>query len=91
MYNHMLQQEQRNAQMLEQLVQRERQTAQFIQQNLQSHEKSIQKCQELIEVCNQMEREFVGQTASETTIPQSLTNQSFKIPAYQPQFGQFLQ
>lgn len=91
MYNHMLQQEQRNAQMLEQLVQRERQAAQFIQQNLRSHEYSIQKCQELIEVCNQMERELVGNTAPETTIHQPLTNQSFKIPAYQPQFGQFLQ
>ena len=88
-YNHMLQQEQQNAQMLEQLVKRERQTAQYIQQNMQSHENAIQKCEELIAVCNQMERELTGQAIPETAIQQPFTNQSFNIPVYQPQSGQF--
>jgi paraquat-inducible protein B len=59
-YRMMLQQEQQNIQMLEQILQREKQAVHSIEQSLQNHHLAIQRCQEVINVCNQMQQELTG-------------------------------
>jgi paraquat-inducible protein B len=69
-YHQMLQQEQQNAQMLEQLVQRERLAAQNIQRSLEQHDLAIRKCQEVINVCNQLQQAISGQLGIHQTFSQ---------------------
>ena len=71
-YRMMLQQEQQNIQMLEQLLHREKQAAQYIEQSLQNHDLAIQRCQEVVNMCNQMQHELTGTQTSHTftgTVP----------------------
>lgn len=72
-YRMMLQQEQQNIQMLEQILQREKQAAQLIEQSLHSHELAIQRCQEVVNICNQMEGQLTGPEM--TTLQQPFNNQ----------------
>jgi DNA-binding protein H-NS len=60
----MLHQEQQNIQMLEQILQREKQAAQTIEQSLHGHELAIQRCQEVVNICNQMQHEVIGASTS---------------------------
>ncbi|AND39936.1 MULTISPECIES: hypothetical protein [Cytobacillus] len=60
-YRMMMLQEQQNIQMLEQILQREKQAAQLIEQSLQSHDLAIQRCQEVVHICNQMQGQLTGQ------------------------------
>lgn len=66
-YRQMLQQEQQNAQMLEQLVQRERVAVQNIQRSLEQHDLAIRKCQDVINVCNQLQQGISGQMGMQET------------------------
>ncbi|WP_026584311.1 hypothetical protein [Bacillus sp. J33] len=78
-YRMMLQQEQQNIQMLEQILQREKQAAQLIEQSLHSHELAIQRCQEVVNICNQMQGQLTGQGMAEgsfTAIQQPYGNQN---------------
>ncbi|MBG9550547.1 hypothetical protein HUN92_14125 [Bacillus firmus] len=73
-YRMMLQQEQQNIQMLEQILQREKQAAQLIEQSLHSHELAIQLCcQEVVNICNQMQGQLTGPEM--TTLQQPFNNQ----------------
>ncbi|WP_079508983.1 hypothetical protein [Mesobacillus jeotgali] len=63
-YRMMLQQEQQNIQILEQLLQREKQAAQTIELSLHNHDLAINRCQEVVNLCNQMANELSGNTAS---------------------------
>jgi paraquat-inducible protein B len=63
-YRMMLQQEQQNIQMLEQILQREKQAVHSIEQSLQNHHLAIQRCQEVVNVCNQMQQELTSNVGS---------------------------
>jgi uncharacterized phage infection (PIP) family protein YhgE len=77
-YRQMLQQEQQNIQMLEQLLQREKQAAQTIEHSFHGHELAIQRCQEVVNICNQMQHEITGASTSyggyNTNTRQPITN-----------------
>lgn len=62
-YRIMLQQEQQNIQMLEQILQREKQAAQVIEQSLQKHDLAINRCQDVVELCNQMQQDLNNSVA----------------------------
>ncbi|PRR87167.1 hypothetical protein [Bacillus atrophaeus] len=62
-YRQMLHQEQQNIQMLQQILTHEQQAAHTIQQALQGHDLAIQKCQQIVNMCNQMQQELNGQTS----------------------------
>lgn len=61
-YRQMLHQEQQNIQMLQQILAHEQQAAQTIQQSLHAHEVAIQQCQQVVQMCNQIQQEITGQT-----------------------------
>jgi sulfur relay (sulfurtransferase) complex TusBCD TusD component (DsrE family) len=63
-YRMMLQQEQQNVQVLEQMLQREKQAVQVLEQSIQNHNIAINRCQEVMNICTQMERELAGQMSS---------------------------
>lgn len=63
-YRQMLHQEQQNIHMLEQVLQREKQATQLIEQSLQGHELAIQRCQEVVNICNQIQQELSGSSST---------------------------
>lgn len=84
-YRQMLQQEQQNAQMLEQLVQRERLAVQNLQRSLEQHDLAIRKCQEVINVCNQIQQGISGQMGMQQTFLQQGTG--FHTNSFHPTGG----
>ncbi len=80
-YRVMLQQERQNVQMLEQILQREKQAVQVIEQSLYNHEVAINRCQDVINICNQLQQGITGNT---TTGFQAPIQQSFN-PGQIPQ------
>jgi hypothetical protein len=65
------------------MVQKERLAVQTIQQSLQGHELAIQRCQEVIAQCNQLEQELSGQTGSAGYQHQKLVNPGYQTQGYQ--------
>ncbi len=61
-YRQMLQQEQHNIQMLQQILAHEQQAAQTIQLALNGHDAAIQQCQQVANMCNQLQQELTGQS-----------------------------
>jgi hypothetical protein len=79
-YRQMLHQEQQNIQMLEQILQREKQAAQVIEHSLHGHELAIQRCQEVVNICNQIQHELTGSSTAafgfQTTMKQPINTQN---------------
>jgi paraquat-inducible protein B len=90
-YRQMIQQEQQNVQMLEQILQREKQAVHNLEQSLRSHEVAIQRCQEIVNICDQMQHSVTGASAygfqSQTAMNQPMTNQN----NHQFQQGHYMQ
>ena len=75
-YRMMLQQEQQNIQMLEQMLQREKQAVQVIEQSLHNHDLAISRCQDLVNICNQLQQDLANNTSYSFQSPiQQNTNQ----------------
>lgn len=82
-YRMMLQQERQNVQMLEQILQREKQAVQSLEQSLNNHDIAINRCQEVIEICNQLQQ---GITGNATTGYQAPIQQSYNPGRIPQQF-----
>lgn len=67
-YRQLMQQEQQNAQMLDHLQNREKQAVKTIEQALIGHDQAIQRCQEVINLCNQLEQGVTSQLHTQHTM-----------------------
>lgn len=75
-YRLMIQQEQQNIQMLEQILHREKQTVQLLEQSLRNHDLAINRCQEIVNIWNQTQNEFIPTNTIGTFGGQSVFRQS---------------